>query len=987
MRPKKKKLAEIKPFPIVGIGASAGGLEAIEGFFTNMPPDSGMAFVIVQHLDPKRKSIMGSLLEKYTKMKVIEAKDGMKIEPNRIYLNPPDREVGIIDRTFQLVKPAEGRGLRLPIDFFLRSLALDLKEKAICIIMSGTGTDGTLGLKAIKGEGGIAIVQEERQAKYAGMPASAIETGLVDFILPVEKISSELLKYVKHPYVEGKPVPLTVSEQYKNYLSKIFMLIRSTTGHDFSNYKQTTIRRRIERRMALHQINRLEEYFNYLQRNKAEVETMAKDMLIGVTSFFRDPDAFEFLKEKVIPRLLHKRPADLPLRIWVAGCATGEEAYSIAMVVAECLDQSKSLCQAQIFATDIDSASIETARSAVYPESIVADVTNERLKRFFVKDDGVFRIRKQIREMVIFAVQDVIKDPPFSKLDLISCRNMLIYMNQVLQKKIIPLFHYVLNAEGYLFLGSSETVGEFSGLFETINSRAKLFKRKGRTLARGADMPRMPFVENGVEVQMEAGRKVLTPVSVAELAKKTVLDKYTPPCAVINERNDVLYFQGNTSGYLMPPSGEPVFNIIKMAHEDLRYKLSTLIHAAFKQKKSVVGEDVPIKDKDAYRSVRITVIPVKEQTAEQELVMVVFEETAPLPRKAGKKTAKTEALPKVDSRIQTLEQELQSTREYLQTTIEELETSNEELKSTNEELQATNEELQSMNEEMETSKEELQSTNEELVTVNSELQDKVNELAKTGNDLHNMLSAIDIALIFLDSAFCIKRFTPGVTKLFKLRHSDIGRPISEITSAILDQDISMLSERVLETLRKEEIETKEKTYYVMTILPYRTGDNIIDGVVLTFVDITERKQAEGVKRLATVVRDSNDAITLQDFSGKILAWNKGAQKMYGWSEAEALEMNISETVPPEKKSEALKYIESIEAGETVESYETERITKDGRQLDVWMTITVLLDDAGKKVAVATTERDISEFRRSLGKVQELEAQIEEMKKQNSGNLK
>jgi two-component system CheB/CheR fusion protein len=487
----KKSLKEKgnKTFPIVGLGASAGGLEALERFFSHMPSESNMAFVIIQHLDPARKSFMDSLLKKYTEMNIFQVKDGMKIEPNCVYLNPPNRNVAIMNRTLHLISPVETHRVSLPIDYFFSSLSEDQGEKAICIILSGTGTDGTLGLRSIKGSGGMTMVQEEKQAKYAGMPRSAIDTGLVDYILPVENMPGTLLKYVKHPFIEGPKKAVTAEEQFLNNVNKIFLLIRSNTGHDFTNYKQNTIRRRIERRMAVHQIDRIEHYVRYLQQTPVEVETLFKDMLITVTNFFRDPEAFDVLKEKVLPGLLEHKQPETPVRVWVPGCATGEEAYSIAMLLVETMERLKKRFNIQIFATDIDAEAIEHARMAVYPESIAADVSQERLKHFFINEDSSYRIKKMIREMVVFATQNLIKDPAFSRLDLVSCRNLLIYMDSVLQKKILPLFHYTLNQDGILFLGTSESIGEFSDLFSTIDTKWKIFKRKGAVLEKALEHP------------------------------------------------------------------------------------------------------------------------------------------------------------------------------------------------------------------------------------------------------------------------------------------------------------------------------------------------------------------------------------------------------------------------------------------------------------------------------------------------------------------
>jgi len=593
--PKTKKAAKARSFPIVGIGASAGGLEAFESLFSNMPSDSNIAFIIVQHLDPKHKSIMSALLKKYTTMTIFEVEDGMKIKPNCIYLNPPSKNMTIINGTLHLIDPTERHSTNLPIDSFFRSLSEDQSEKAICIILSGTGSDGTLGLKAIKGAGGMVMVQEEKQAKYDGMPRSAIDTGLVDYVLPVEKMGQELLKYLQHPYIEAPEKATITPQQFQNYIQKIFMLIRSQTGHDFSHYKQNTIRRRIERRLAVHQIANVADYIRYLQQTPVEVDALFKDLLITVTNFFRDPEAFDILKNKGLLSLLEKVPANSAFRVWVPGCATGEEAYSIAMLLVDAMTKMKKHINIQIFATDIDEEAIETARQALYPESIAADVSAEQLQRFFIKEGNLYRIKKEIREMVIFAMQNLIKDPPFSKLNLVSCRNVLIYMEQVLQKKIVPLFHYTLIPDGILFLGSSESIGEFTDLFSPLDTKWKIFKRRSVAINKDIEYPRIFFHEPLVAGKRNEEQLPFTELDLRRLAEKVILEKYSYPCVLINEKYNILYFNGDTSQFLIPPVGEPSFNLLKMARSDFRYILNTALHQAVKQRKSIMHEDVRIK--------------------------------------------------------------------------------------------------------------------------------------------------------------------------------------------------------------------------------------------------------------------------------------------------------------------------------------------------------------------------------------------------------
>jgi two-component system, chemotaxis family, CheB/CheR fusion protein len=881
-------------------------------------------------------------------------------EKCELYLNPANKNVITLNQKLHLTEPTQMHGVNLPIDCFFRSLSEDQREKAICIILSGTATDGTQGLKAIKGEGGMAMVQDPESAKYAGMPNSAIATGLVDFILPVEKLPEELIKYVQHPYIESPERIETAKLNFRSYVQNILALIRTSTGHDFSNYKQTTIRRRIERRMAVHQINNIEKYATYLKKTPSEIEILFKDLLIGVTNFFRDAKAFEVLKAKIIPELIKNKKLETSLRVWVAGCATGEEAYSIAILFAEVMGKLKKQLNIQIFASDIDNEALNFARMAVYPDSIAADVSLERLNRFFIKDENTYKVKKKLREMIVFADQNLIKDPPFSKLGLVSCRNLLIYMEPILQKKILPLFHYTLTHQGILFLGTSESIGEFSHLFSPVSSKWKIFKYKEYVVDRLIDYHRTPFYDVLPTTQSPEEKRTPTVSDIHNLAEKIILENYAPPCVLINEQNEILHFIGQTDKYLAPPTGKASFNILKMAREDLKYKLSTALHNAVKQQKTIFSQGLKIKHHNSFRVVDLVVRPLTESGFTPGFVLVMFEDKTPPEPTIEPKSSKKDI---ADPYIVSLEKELQSTKEYLQTTNEELETSNEELKSTNEELQSVNEELQSTNEELETSKEELQSTNEELVTVNAELQKRVEELSGANNDINNLLASTEIGTIFLDINLCLKRYTPAITRLFNLIPTDIDRPIGDITHNFRFDDLVETSQEVLDTLVRKEMELQDKngSWYSMRISPYRTLENVIDGVVLTFVDISQLKQIDELNRLATVVRDSNDAITVQDLSGNILAWNKGAEQMYGWSNAEALQMNIRQLVPKGKIKETDQITKKLIQGEIVNSFETQRLCKNGRILMVWLTLTALKNDSGMAAEIATTERDISEL--------------------------
>ncbi len=824
-------------FPVVGIGASAGGLDAIEKLFSNMPSDSGMAFVIIMHFDPTSKSVMVEILKRYTKMEVYQAEDGVKIEPNSVYIIPPNADLAILQGTIQLLEPAVSRGIRHPIDFFFRSLSEDCKEKAICIVLSGTGTEGTLGLKAIKGEGGMVMVQDVISAAYNGMPASAIATGLADYILPPEKMPEQLLNFIKQPYIKGTNKPLT---DQTAPLQKIFVLIRDRTGHDFSLYKNSTINRRIERRMNVHQIGKPSDYVRYLSENPSEIDVLFKELLIGVTTFFRDPEAFEILIKQVLPDMLKNKEPAKPLRIWIPACSTGEEAYSMAIIFKEYLDEIKSDIKVQIFATDVDKDAIETARAGVYPASISVDVSQERLTRFFTKTDDSYRVKKDVREMVTFAIQSLIKDSPFPMLDMVSCRNLLIYLSPVLQKNVLNTLHYSLKKYGILFLGNSETIGELTDLFSAIDRKWRIYKSKGESRILTGDFTRM--------VKADVFPKIKEPVKSVEIGigghiEKMLLEKYTPSCVIINEKEEILYFHGKTGKYLEPAPGKAVLKIVEMAREGLKHELKIAIHKAIAHKKEVVFKELNVKTNGSFQIVNLIVKPLLEPETMQGLIIVIFENVQSKPTKPVKKGATKQ---QISQHVIDMELELKSAKENIQTTIEEMETSNEELQSTNEEFQAANEELQSANEELESSREELQSVNEELMTLNAEHQTRIEENSMVVNDMNNMLQSTEIATVFLDNEMNIKGFTPAAIKIINLKKTDIGRPVKDFSSNLVYEKLIDDALEVLNTLalRETEVPDKNGNWYLIRILPYRTTENVINGVVITFIDITERKRAE-----------------------------------------------------------------------------------------------------------------------------------------------
>ena len=835
-------------FPIVGIGASAGGLEALELFLQNVPAESGMAFVIVQHLDPTRAGIMPELLQRATAMKVIQVKDRTRVKPDCVYVIPPNKEMSILRGVLHLLDPVAPRGLRLPIDFFLRSLADDSEERSIGVILSGMGTDGTLGLKAIKGKAGVVFVQDPASAKFDGMPRSAIEAGLADVVAPVEALPGKIIAYLHHVPLIARP-GLAEEDQSHSAFEKVVILLRAQTGHDFSFYKKNTVYRRIERRMGIHQIDRIATYVRFLQENPEELELLFKELLIGVTSFFRDPAAWEVLKAQVIPALLNDRPLSQALRVWIPACATGEEAYSLAIVFREALEQFKPAknLTLQIFATDLDRDAIEKARAGVFPANIAADVAPERLSRFFVQLERGYQVSKPIRETVIFAPQNVAMDPPFTKLDLVSCRNLLIYLTPELQKKLLPLFHYSLNPGGFLFLGSAETVGEFTDFFAPLDGKARLYRRlDSGPRAEPIEFP-ASFTPGRTGVPPPP-KALKPPANLQSQAEQLLLQRYSPAAVLVNDKGDILFISGRTGKYLEPAAGKANLNLFAMAREGLRYELTGAFQKALRQKDAVTRKNVKVGTNGGVQAIDLTVQAIAEPEALRGLVMIVFTEVTTPPE--PKRPAKAKGPSASSARVAALEGDIEQARQELQTTREEMQTSQEELKATNEELQSTNEELQSTNEELTTSKEEMQSMNEELQTLNTELQHKVNDMSRLNNDMKNLFDSTEIATVFLDPALRVRLFTAGSNRIFKLIPGDVGRAITDIVSELAYPELADDAREVLRTLAVHEqpAAARDGRWFTVRIMPYRTLENMIDGVMITFMDITASKTLEGKLR-------------------------------------------------------------------------------------------------------------------------------------------
>ena len=832
-----------KDFPIVAIGASAGGLDALGLFFKNTPVNTGMAFVIIMHLDPDRTGMMPELIQRSTPMKVVQANDRITVKPDHVYVIPPNRSMSILHGVIHLLDPVERKGLRLPIDIFFRSLAHDSQERSIGIILSGMGSDGTLGVKAIREKNGLVLVQDPADAKFDGMPRSASLAVSPDFLAGAEDLPGKLTDYLKFR-------PRLIEEKETDYrlksnIEKIVILIREQTGNDFSMYKKTTLFRRIERRKVIHKIDRIQNYVRFLQKNPEEIDILHKELLIGVTKFYRDSKLWEILKEKALPELFQTLPDGYTLRAWVPGCSTGEEAYSLAIIFSEITGKLKTPrnLRLQIFATDIDQDAIARARKGIFPENIAADVSEERLDTFFTRENNQFRISTAIREMVIFASHNITRDPPFINLDIISCRNLLIYMESELQKKLISLFDYILKINGIMLLGTAETTGNFKDNFTEIDKKLKIFKHTKKNNPAFIDIP-YRFHYTVKEVNGEKGNRMKADDGLKSITDQILLQSHAPPSVLVNEAGDILYITGRTGKYLEPVAGKANWNIHAMAKEGLKEQLPDAFRKAVGSIKPVIIERLRISDQKNSDFVNIIVQQIKNPPQARGLILVIFKEiesggTLPEDQKTSVKSHTSRKVKDLNTRLQRSLEDLQSTREEMQT-------SQEELKSMNEELQSANEELQSTNEELTTSKEEMQSLNEELQTVNIELQSKVNDFIRSSDDMKNLLNSTQIATLFLDRDLNIRRFTDQLTHLFKFRESDIGRPFTDMVTDLKYPEIETHARNVLKTLSPIEtaVKSNDNQWFNVRIMPYRTSDDRIDGLVMTFTDVTTAKSLE-----------------------------------------------------------------------------------------------------------------------------------------------
>jgi len=830
---KKETVRQSAPFLTIGIGASAGGLEAILELLHNLPEAPNAAFVIIHHGDPSHPSSMTQILTRDCKMPVIDVMEGIAIEPNVVYVAPGGADITISNHSLHIGKVIKGHP-RMPIDFFFRSLADDHETRAVGVILSGSASDGSLGAKAIKAGGGIVFAQDE-SAKFDSMPRSAVSLGAVDFVLSPKEIAREIVRIARHSYAFDDDGPRRLSE---TQLREIFAALRTAHDVDFTHYKPNTVERRIRRRMALNKIESMDDYLAFMKGHAKEIEDLYSDLLIRVTSFFRDAEVFETLKSSILPSLLKEREENVPLRIWVPGCATGEEVYSIAICAIEVLGAMDFQCPVQIFGTDVSDASVDRARSAVYPENIVADVSPDRLRRFFTKIDGGFRVAKAVRDCCVFARQNLTKDPPFSKLDLISCRNVMIYLGAVLQRKAMTIFHYALRNEGYLVLGTSETIGTFGDLFTVADRKHKIYRKR-----RGATRPLVEFNAAPLSEARQERPRVTDEESgnpnVFRDADRILLGRFAPAGVLINDSMEILQFRGRTSAFLEPAPGTASFNLLKMAREGLLAELRAALLSARKRGKPVRRDGIRVGSDGKSIIASLEVIPFVNAHNER-YCLVMFEQA--VPERAEPKSKKgSKARAADDQKVLRLKRELEATREYLQSIIEEQEAMNEELRSANEEIQSSNEELQSTNEELETAKEELQSSNEELTTLNEELENRNDELAQVNNDLVNLLASVDIPIVMLDSDLRIRRFNPGAQRVLNVIPADIGRSIRDLKLSLTVENLEQHVASVIEELKTRDVSVKDREgqKYSLRIRPYRTMENKIDGAVLVLIDVPQ----------------------------------------------------------------------------------------------------------------------------------------------------
>ena len=944
---------------VVGIGASAGGLDAFKKFFTAMPADSGMAFVLVQHLDPNHKSLLVDLLSSQTKMPVIEAGDGVRVTGNSVFVIPRDATLTIKNGVLRLTTPAPPRDSRRPIDTFFTSLAEDQGENAVCIVLSGTGSDGTAGVRAMREYGGLILAQAEfDHHALPGMPDSAAATGLVDQILPVEALPARLLEHRNHlvAVAATKNGDGTRSDTIE-HLATITAILRRGVTHDFAHYKQSTLVRRVQRRMQVLQIGTAPAYIERLQKDPGEVELLFRDILIGVTQFFRDPEAFLALQNEVIPKLFAgKGPTD-QVRVWVPGCATGEEVYSIAILMKEAMARHDNAPHVQIFGTDIDDRAIAAARTGRYSGDLLGGVSTERRERWFVPAGDDFCLAKEIREMCVFSVHSLAKDPPFSRLNLISCRNLMIYFDTALQDRVIRNFHYSLVPGGYLFLGPSESLSRNALLFTALDKKQRIYQ--SRKSAR-ATTPDFPLAPSGAVKRLDLPKNARTIEERIEKSARAAVANYSPAYFVVDQDYQVLRFSGAKTGqYLEPSAGAASLDLFTILKKSLRRPVRAALQTARAKRTAVIEDDLTVTIDGERRLVSLIVEPLLDEFVAESLCLVAFRDTGPA-RNAAPPAAASQNPAATD--VDALERELAAAKAMLRGTVDELETTSEEMKSSNEEFQSVNEELQASNEELETAKEEMQSVNEELQTINSEMIAKNETLIRLNSDLSNLLDSTQIATIFLDSELRIKNFTPCMLEIVRLREVDRGRPITDIVSHLNYVELAGDIEIVLRTLTivDREVRIPESgMVFDMRIRPYRTVTNVVDGVVITFVDVTERKRLEEDRaRLAAIVTSSNDAVIGHALDGTIVSWNKAAEGIFGYTASEAIGKPLTLLLPAGWPYANADLQDRLIDGDLINHFEEKYAHKNGTTLDVSVTVSAVRDAAGTLIGASTIARDI-----------------------------
>ena len=957
----KPKDQKSESFPIVGIGASAGGLEALEQFFSNMSITSGMSFVVIQHLDPTHKGLLRELIQRTTKMPVFTVTDALMVKPDSVYIIPPNNSMSILNGRLHLFEPKEARGLRLPIDLFFHALADDRHEDSIGIILSGMGSDGSIGIKAIKEEDGLVLVQDPGSAKYDGMPKSAIDSVNADVIASAIDLPERLLSIV------NRNLRIKQSQGVKDLpsLEKVIIILRMHTGHDFSQYKKATLYRRIERRMSIHQIIKMPSYVRYLQENQTEADILFREILIGVTGFFRNPEVWDTMIQNAMPALCQRLPDDYVLRAWVPGCSTGEEAYSLAIAFREAMERSKidKNLNLHIFATDIDSNAIERARKGLYKSNITADLSPARLARYFKKEKDQYHVNIEIRDMVVFAPHNVIRDPPFTKIDMISCRNLLIYMESDLQKKLLYLFHTSLNKKGLLLLGNSENNGSNSDLFVPIDARLRIYRRSDLAkIVRIADFPTSFSSRKPTLIESQVSIKV--PENVGNLTMQLLIDQFSPSSVLVTNRGDILYITGNTRKYLSPAAGKASMNLFAMAADGLRNELPIAFRKATQSYNKVIIRNIKLDNDGQNQYADITIQQIEKPLALKGRLLVVFTDVpetdiAVINPKKGKGLEK--------SLIDGFENEIQRIKEELQSTREEMQITQEEHKSTNEELQSANEELQSTNEELTTSKEEMQSLNEELHTLNVELHSKIEISLRLNNDLINLLNSTEIATLFIDRELKIRQFSKSITKIFKFQESDIGRPFTDLVTDLDYPGIYVDALEVLQTLifKEKEIATKDGRWFKIRIMPYRTIDDKIDGLVMTFIDITKLKNIEfSLKESQMILRSFIQIVPAVilglSSDGTVLEFNPEAEKLFGRNKEAVIGKNYVDLFIVESSRKAVNEdLKKLLGGTLPDRYVNHVKAVNGDELLIEWMAHKLLDENGLVIGIINIGANIT----------------------------